>query len=150
MHQLPILLAEDSEDDVFLLRRAFEKAQLSNPLKVVHDGEEALAYLRGEGKYADRKIYPFPLLLLLDIKMPKLNGLETLTAIRNDPVLNKLVVIFLSSSNQEQDINQAFDLRANSYLVKPRTAERMVDAVAKLRDFWLNLNQYPKLPGLVW
>jgi CheY-like chemotaxis protein len=146
MEHMPILLAEDDEDDIFLLRHACGKVGLTNPLQVVNDGEQVLAYLRGEGRYSDRKTYPFPLLILLDLKMPKMNGLETLSAIRNDPNLHRLVVILFSSSSQESDINQAFDLRANSYLVKPATNEHMVSALSKIRDFWLRLNQYPSLP----
>jgi CheY-like chemotaxis protein len=145
MNNLPILVAEDNDDDVFLLRRAFVKAQFSNPVQVVRDGEEAMAYLQGQGKYSDRDKYPFPGLVLLDIKMPRLNGLETLAAIRKDPNLKRLIVVFLSSSDQEQDINDAFDLRANSYLVKPSSAERMITILQKFREYWLGLNQFPKL-----
>ena len=144
MEHAPILVAEDNEDDVYLLRRAFTQAKLHNPLHVVSDGEQLLAYLRGEDEYADRRKYPFPALVLLDVKMPKMNGLEALAAIRNDPDLKRLVVIFLSSSDHERDINHAFDLRANSYLVKPTNTERMVDILHRFRDYWLALNQYPK------
>jgi CheY-like chemotaxis protein len=143
MNNLPILVAEDNEDDAFLLRRAFGKAQFSNPLHLVPDGVEAMAYLKGTGQYADRAKFPFPALVLLDIKMPRMNGLETLAAIRKDPELKRLVVIFLSSSDQEQDINEAFDLRANSYLVKPNSAERMINILQKLREYWIGLNQFP-------
>ena len=144
MDELPILVADDDENDVFLLRHAFVKARLANPLQVVHDGEQLVAYLRGEEHYADREKYPFPALVLLDIKMPKMNGLEALSIIRNDPELRRLVVILLSSSDQEQDINQAFDLRANSYLVKPTSIERMVNVLGRLKDYWLAVNQFPK------
>jgi CheY-like chemotaxis protein len=81
--------------------------------------------------------------VLLDIKMPKMNGLETLAAIRNDPELKRLVVIFLTSSDQESDINQAFDLRANSYIVKPRNTDGLIEVLQKFRNFWLGLNHYP-------
>src|SRR5580698_10288562 len=94
-----ILLAEDDEDDLFLMRRAAIKAGLANPLHVVRDGEEVLAYLNGEGIYGDRAQYPFPTLLLLDIKMPGMNGLDVLSLIRQDPKLRRLVVVFLTSSN---------------------------------------------------
>jgi len=146
MQNLPILLAEDSEDDVFLMERAFKKAKLTNPLRIVSDGEQALAYLKGEGEYADRNKYPFPGLLLLDIKMPRMNGLEVLSAIRQDPQLKRLVVIFLTASNLEQDVNKAFDLQANSYLVKPSDTDAMVETLEKVEGYWLRINQYPLCP----
>jgi CheY-like chemotaxis protein len=143
MNLLPILVAEDSKDDVYLLRRAFVKARIANPLHIVSDGEEALAYLKSAAPYSDRKKHPFPGLLLLDLKMPRLDGLETLSAIRADPEISRLIVIVLSSSGEAGDVNRAFDLRANSYLVKPGSSDRMVDALAKIKDYWLALNQYP-------
>lgn len=146
MDSLSILLAEDNEDDVFLLQRAMAKAQLTNPVQVVPDGEQALAYLKGEGIYGDRTKYPFPALLLLDIKMPRMDGLEVLSAVRRDPLLKRLVVIFLTSSNQQRDINAAFDLNANSYLVKPAGSDRMTSVFETVRAYWLALNQYPPFP----
>jgi len=145
MNLIPILIAEDSADDAYLLRRAFVKAQIANPIHVVSDGEEVLAYLKGEAPFSDRKTHPFPGLLLLDLKMPRLDGLETLSAIREDPELRRLVVIVLSSSGEAEDINRAFDLCANSYLVKPGSSDGLVAALAKLKDYWLVLNQYPDL-----
>src|SRR5579863_4053371 len=136
MQTLPILLAEDNEDDIFLLERAFKKAKLTNPLRIVSDGEQTLAYLKGEGIYADRKEYPFPALLLLDIKMPRMNGLEVLSVIRNDPKLRRLVVIVLTASNLDQDVNRAFDLQANSYLVKPSDTDGMVETLDKVKAYW--------------
>lgn len=146
MNPLSILLAEDNEDDVFLLRRAMTKARVINPLQVVPDGEQALSYLKGEGIYGDRKKYPFPSLLLLDIKMPRMNGLEVLSAVRRDPLLKRLVVIFLTSSNQQRDINEAFDLNANSYLVKPAGTDRMTNVLETVKSYWLALNHYPPYP----
>ncbi len=147
MDSLPILLAEDNEDDVFLLHRAMTKARVTNPVRVVSDGEQALAYLKGEGIYGDRKKYPFPCLLLLDIKMPGMNGLEVLSAVRQDPLLKRLVVIFLTSSNQQRDINEAFDLNANSYLVKPGSTDGMTAVLETIKSYWLMLNQYPPDPA---
>jgi len=147
MQDVPILLAEDSDDDVFLMERAYKKAKLTNPLKIVSDGEQALAYLRGEGVYADRDQYPFPGLLLLDIKMPRMNGLEVLSAIRQDPQLRRLVVIVLTASNLDQDVNRAFDLQTNSYLVKPSDTDGMVATLDKVKDYWLRINQYPLCPA---
>ena len=139
-------MAEDNEDEVFLLRRALAKARLEGQARFVGDGEQVLAYLRGEGEFADRGQYPFPRLLLLDIKMPRMNGLETLSAIRSDPRFRRLVVIFLTSSSQERDVNQAFDLQANSYLVKPSKPEAMAEIVEQVKAYWMGTNHFPACP----
>lgn len=144
MDHLPILAGEDSEADVFMLRQAFAKARLLNPLHVVSDGEQVMNYLKGLGPYADRKNYPFPGLLLLDMRMPKMDGMQTLAAIRKDPELKRLIVICLSGSANERDVNQAFDLRANSYLVKPDNTDSMTDILLRLKNYWLMLNQFPR------
>jgi CheY-like chemotaxis protein len=144
---LAVLVAEDNANDVFLLKHALKKAQFANPVRYVADGEEVMAYLQGEGAYADRAQHPFPALVLMDIKMPRLDGLETLGLIRNDPRYQRLVVIMLTSSNREQDINRAFDLGANSYLVKPARLEAMVGILEEIKDYWLGLNHFPR--GLV-
>ena len=144
---LTILVAEDNADDVFLLKHALKKAQFANPVQFVSDGEEVMAYLQGEGKFADRVDYSFPGLLLLDIKMPRLDGLETLALIRNDPRYKRLVVILLTSSNREQDINGAFDLQANSYLVKPARPEELLGVLEQIRGYWLGLNHFPRCPA---
>ena len=149
MDPVSILLVEDNEDDVFLLQRAMSKAGLTNPLRVVGDGEQALAYLKGEGVYADRKQFPFPGLMLLDIKMPKMSGLELLSAIRSDPSLKRMIIIFLTSSKQQRDINEAFDLQVNSYLVKPAGMDGMTSILETLKSYWFKLNQYPPCPS-VW
>jgi CheY-like chemotaxis protein len=146
MDYLPILVAEDNEDDAFLLQRALARAGVANPVRFVGDGEQVLAYLHGEGKFADRAAFPFPGLLLLDVKMPRMTGLEALSVIRSDPGLKRLVVIFLSSSGREGDINQAFDLQANSYLVKPSHQEAMGPILEALKGYWLGMNQYPNCP----
>jgi CheY-like chemotaxis protein len=144
---LAILVAEDNANDVFLMEHALKKAKFGNPVRFVADGEEVIAYLQGEGKFSDRAQHPFPGLLLMDIKMPRLDGLETLALIRNDPRYQRLVVIILTSSNREQDVNRAFDLRANSYLVKPAGAEGMLGIVDQIRGYWLGLNNFPRSPG---
>src|SRR5436190_23460124 len=92
----PVLLAEDDPDDVLLTHIAFEKARLANPLQVVRDGEEAIAYLQGEGRFADRRKYPLPILLLLDLKMPKINGFQVLEWLRHEPVLKRLPVAVMT------------------------------------------------------
>lgn len=143
----PILLAEDDEDDLFLVQRACERAGLANPLHVVRDGEQLLDYLQGRGPYADRDRYPFPELCLLDIKMPGMDGLEALSVLRSDPCLQRLVVIVLTSSDQERDINAALDLRANSYLVKPAQLDDLTSLLATLKKYWVEMNHFPLCPA---
>ena len=147
MQSLPILLVEDDASDAFLLQRALSRAQIANPLMVANSGEEALEYLRGEGGFADRTKYPFPAMVLLDIKMPRLDGLELLSIIRNDPRLRRLVVIMLSSSGEQKDVDRAFELNANSYLVKPAQLDGMTQILETVKNYWLRMNQYPVCPA---
>src|SRR6185436_17018663 len=105
-----VLLAEDDPDDVLLTQIAFDKARLANPLQVVRDGEEAIAYLRGEGKFADRQKYPLPILLLLDLKMPRTHGFQVLEWIRKQPKLGHLPVAVMTSSDHDPDATRAFEL----------------------------------------
>ncbi|MDB6110187.1 MAG: response regulator [Pedosphaera sp.] len=136
-----ILVAEDDENDVFLLQRAFAQARSQAALQFVPNGEEALAYLRGEDGYADRRTFPFPSLLLLDLKMPKKNGLEVLEVVRKDLLLRNLTVVIFTSSNQARDIDLALGLGANSYLVKPAKPEALASLLHRVEDYWLSLNQ---------
>lgn len=147
MQTFPILLVEDDASDAFLLQHAFEKARVAQPLHVVNSGEDALAYLRGEGSFADRSAYPFPAIVLLDIKMPRLDGLELLSIIRSDPQLRRLVVIMLSSSGEQRDVDRAFELNANSYLVKPARLDGMAEILETVKNYWLRMNQYPVCPA---
>src|SRR2546428_9867920 len=117
--QAVILLAEDREDDILLIRKAFQEAFINNPLQVVRDGEEAIAYLSGEGKYSNRAEYPLPELMLLDLKMPGTDGFDVLKWMRQQPGLQALRVVVLTSSDQMRDVNAAYQLGANSFLVKP-------------------------------
>src|SRR5437660_5264305 len=135
MHKLApdqsvILLVEDREDDVVLIRRAFDKAKVINPIQVVSNGEEAIWYLKGEGKYANRAEYPLPDLVLLDLKMPRVDGFEVLRWIRQQPGLSSVRVVVLTSSDQMRDVNEAYQLGANSFLVKPLEFERFVNMSA--------------------
>jgi CheY-like chemotaxis protein len=141
----PILLVEDSDDDQILMRRAFTQANLANPIHGVSDGDEAVAYLSGEGKYADRETYPLPILILLDLKLPKRSGDEVLQWLRAQPGLKRVPVAILTSSNEAVDINRAYDLGANAYLVKPVGFESLVELVKSLNLFWLILNEGPDM-----
>jgi CheY-like chemotaxis protein len=138
-----ILLAEDEENDVILIKRAFERSRLLNPIQVVENGEEALLYLSGGGKYADRTVYPFPTLLLLDLKLPKKNGFEVIQAVRANDDWKRLLIVVLSSSSLNPDINRAYELGANSYLVKPPDFDNLIAMLKQLQSYWLILNAKP-------
>ena len=138
-----ILYVEDEENDVIFMQHAWKKVSLLNPLHVVKDGEQAMHYLGGEGKYANRDKYPMPCLVLLDLKLPKVSGFEVLKWIREQPAIHTLQVVVLTSSNQPRDIHTAHALRANAYLVKPPNAEGLTQLAASLKDFWMSRAQFP-------
>jgi CheY-like chemotaxis protein len=133
-----ILLAEDEPNDAFFVRWAFEKAGLAHHIAHVYDGQEALDYLSGAAPYADRHKYPAPDLLLLDLKMPRLNGFDVLAWLRAHPKLRTLPVVVFSSSDHEQDIEQARQLGADDYRMKPSDIERFVELARDLDAKWLN------------
>ena len=143
--QAVILLAEDREDDIHLVRRAFKMAFLTNPLQVVRDGEECIAYLSGTDKYSNRAEYPLPALLLLDLKMPRRNGFEVLEWIRLHPGLRRLRVVVLTTSSSLHDVNRAYQLGANSFLVKPTDFESVVRLVSLLKDYWVKMDKVPEI-----
>jgi CheY-like chemotaxis protein len=136
-----ILLVEDDPNDVLLMRRAFRKANLTNPLQVARDGQEAIDYLNHQGNFADATRYPPPTLMLLDLKMPRKNGFETLEWLRQQPGLKRIVVVVLSSSSETADVKRAYDLGANSYLVKPGDFQTLVDRVNLMASYWLAVNE---------
>src|SRR3954452_13035015 len=138
-----ILMAEDDKNDVFFLERAFKQAQIANPVNRVRDGEEAIAYLKGEGIYADREKYPLPYLMLLDLKMPRKNGFEVIQWVREQPGLKRLPLVILTSSKEDPDINRAYELGANTYLVKPVKFEGLVEMMKALNLYWLILAEKP-------
>ena len=140
MDQSTVLLAEDDPDDVLLTRLAFEKARLANPLQVVRDGVELLAYLQGEGQFSDRNKFPMPILLLLDLKMPRLNGFQVLEWLRNHPEHQSLSVAVMTSSDHDPDISRAYELGADSYLIKPPDAEALLALVQRLHAYWVILD----------
>ena len=142
---VPILLVEDDYNDVLLIRRAFRQAKVEPPMSIVNDGDEAVAYLSRQGKYADRQQYPFPLLILLDLKLPRRSGLEVLAWIRQQPELKRLLVVVLTSSQENSDLAQAYDLGANSYLVKPVNFKDFVSLIELIDAYWFKLNQKPYL-----
>jgi CheY-like chemotaxis protein len=141
--QAVILLVEDRQDDVTLIERAFANAGVRNPFFVVRDGEEALAYLYGTGKYANRDEFPLPDIMLLDLKMPRMDGFEVLHEVRKDKNFAALRIIVLTSSEEISDVNRAYDIGANSFLVKPLEFENFTSMMRTLSAFWLRQSRAP-------
>jgi CheY-like chemotaxis protein len=132
-----ILLVEDNEDDVFLMKRALKHARITNPLQVVMDGQKAIDYLSGKEAFADRAKYPLPFLVFLDLKLPYKHGFEVLKWIREQASLDSVVVVVLTSSAENRDHQKAYALGARSYLIKPPTAEMLHELMASMQSLWL-------------
>ena len=143
-----ILLVEDDSNDILFIQRAFRRSKLENSIQVVRDGDEAVAYLSGEGKYVDRNLYPLPGMILLDLKLPRRSGLEVLEWIRNQPVLKRIPVVILTSSKENADVNTAYDIGVNSYLLKPVNYNALNKMIDTLNAFWLGLNCYPSVVSM--
>mgnify|MGYP000613311326 FL=1 len=135
-----ILMAEDNPGDVTLTRKALEEGKLANNLHVVNDGVEAIAYLNGEGEYADR---PRPDLILLDLNMPRKDGREVLEDIKSDDDLKRIPVVVLTSSEAEEDVAKSYELHANAYLTKPIDFDGFLEIVGSLEEFWLEVVKLP-------
>lgn len=140
-----ILLVEDNEDDVFFMKRAMKSAAVENALQVVTDGQQAIEYLQGTGKFSDRTQFPLPILVLLDLKLPHKSGHEVLRWIREQPDFKTLVVIVLTTSRETSDIEKAYRSGANAFLVKPPGAPELVEIVKSLKQFWLMHNEFTPL-----
>jgi len=136
-----VLLVEDDADHVLLIQRAFSKANLVNPLRIVRDGDDAVNYLSGSGPYADRTRHPLPSLILLDLKLPRKSGLEVLEWLRGEPHLKFTPVVILSSSAETADIQRAYVLGVNSYLVKPVNFGDLLEMVKSIGMYWMILNR---------
>src|ERR1700704_966529 len=143
LQEQTILLVEDNNDDAELAMRAFRRAKITNPLIRVRDGVEALDYLFGRGKYAERDVRDLPAVTLLDLKLPKVGGLEVLQAIRADERTKHLPVVILTSSNEDKDRLTAYDHFANSYVIKPVDYDQFVGAALQLGLYWMVLNAPP-------
>ncbi len=137
-----ILEIEDEETDVLLLQHAFRKADIRQEMQVVKSGQEAIDYLSGTGRFADRQSHPLPKLILLDLKLPDKNGLEILEWIRSRPELKRIVVIALTSSNHEADVARAYDLGVNSYIVKAADTTKRLEFAQHLKGWWLGFNEF--------
>lgn len=140
------LLVEDDPDQIVLIQRAFMEAKLVNPLRVVRDGAEAIDYLSGAGGFADRTRHPLPSLILLDLRLPKKSGLEVLEWLRGDPTLKNTPVVVLTSSSERADIDKAYALGVNAYLVKPVRFADLLELVKGVGMYWMILNR-SEAPG---
>jgi CheY-like chemotaxis protein len=140
-----ILLAEDREDDVVLIRRAFDKALVPHTFFVVQNGEEAVSYLAGDGRFSNRAEFPLPDLFLLDLKMPGMDGFDVLRWIKAQPQLTSLRIVVLTSSDAIFDVNLAYQLGANSFMVKPFDFENTLDLARTVTDYWLKKNKAPEI-----
>jgi len=137
-----ILLVEDEPNDVFLMKRAMKKAAILNPLQVAGNGQEAVDYLSGTGKFSDRTEFPIPSLVFLDLKLPYKNGFEVLTWIRSQSHLDTTLVMVLTSSSEERDIAECYRLGARTFLVKPPTPDMLTELMVSLKDYWIKHNEF--------
>ena len=140
-----LLLVEDDANDILLIQRAFRKADLNIPINVVKDGDQAIAYFSGQAPYEDRVQYPLPLLVLLDLKLPRRSGLEVMEWVKRQPIIRRIPIVVLTSSRENSDVDYAYEIGASSYLVKPVTFSALESMVSALDRFWLKVNQYPSI-----
>jgi CheY-like chemotaxis protein len=140
-----ILLVEDTPSDATLVRRGFEKTNVLNPIVWVKNGQEALGYLSGLGQYGDRTKYSLPALILLDLDLPEMSGFELLQWKRTQPYIRRIPAVVLTIDNAASTVNAAYDLGANSYLVKPGNPDEIMRIVKIIQEYWLGLNEAPKL-----
>ena len=138
-----ILVAEDDPNDIMLLRRAFYKAGVEVPIHFVRDGQEVIDYLQGQPPFEDPAQNPVPTLLLLDLKMPKLNGFEVLEWLRRQAFLHRLPVVIFSGSSEPEDRRKAYSLGAGSYVVKPQDPDQFMEVVRVLKRYWVDINFPP-------
>jgi CheY-like chemotaxis protein len=135
-----ILVAEDDPTDAYFFERAFKRAGIPVTLHFVRDGQEAVDYLQGEGQFTDRARHPLPQLVLLDLKMPRLDGFDVLEWVRKQPGLSGVLIVIFSSSDEPKDMNRAYGLGANSYLVKPHSMGELTALVGQFKKYWLGAN----------
>ncbi|MBI3600391.1 MAG: response regulator [Nitrospinae bacterium] len=144
---IDILLVEDNPDDVELTMRALKKGKIGNNIYVVRDGEDALDFLFHRGEYSDKKKFPIPGLILLDLNLPKRNGIEILREIKAEPILKRVPVIMLTTSKRDEDIIQSYDLGVNSYIMKPVEFDKFIQTIKNIELYWVLTNTPPLLNG---
>jgi CheY-like chemotaxis protein len=140
-----ILHVENDPNDVFLVQRAFREATIAAPVQVVEDGRRALEYMVGTGEFTDRRKFPLPGLIFLDLSMPRMNGMEFLNWLRQQPVLKRIPVIIFTSSKHARDVEDSFELGANSYMVKPVSYRELVDQIKAFKQYWLGRSELPDM-----
>jgi CheY-like chemotaxis protein len=138
-----ILLVEDNEDDVFMMRQAKKRAGIESPMHIAEDGRRAIAYLSGKDEFRDRGKFPLPTLVLLDLKLPHVTGHEVIEWIRKQSPFRTLLIVVLTASKDSSDIDAAYRAGANSYLVKPSRVDDLCDLVKSIADYWLRKNEPP-------
>jgi len=141
-----ILLVEDNEDDVFFMQRAIRACGIDHHVQVAEDGQVAIDYFSGTGQYKDRQKFPLPFLIFLDLKMPRRSGLDVLQWIRTQPHLKTMLVLILTTSREDSDVQRAYELGVNSFLVKPPGADQLKDLVALIKSYWLENPQLALAP----
>lgn len=139
--EVKILLIEDSDGDILLITQALKKAQVTNGVTVIKDGDKALQFLRKEGDYQDVET---PDLILLDINLPRVDGIEVLAEIKNDPLLMSIPVVMLTTSESEKDVINSYNNHANCYIVKPVNFQKFIDVVLLIKEFWISIVKLPK------
>lgn len=142
--KVEILVVEDNRDDAEMALRAFKKNNLTNDIMVVGDGEEALDFIYAKGKFQDRKDERHPKIILLDLKLPKVDGLEVLKVLKENPETRMIPVVVLTSSKEERDMVESYRLGVNSYIIKPVDFDKFIEAVREVGLYWLLLNQQPE------
>jgi CheY-like chemotaxis protein len=143
VNPIDILLVEDNPDDIELTLRAFRRSRVKNRIHVVRDGQEALDYIYHEGGYKEKKA-PTPGLILLDIRLPRVDGLEVLRRLKSDPRFKKIPIVVLTTSNRDPDIARSYELGANSYIVKPVTSDKFMETIQKIELYWVVINTLPQ------
>ena len=147
LRPVTILMAEDDSEDRLLTREGFEESRLANDLRFVEDGEELMDYLCRRGRYSDPASSPRPGLILLDLNMPRKDGREALAEIKADPGLRRIPIVVLTTSKAEEDIVRSYNLGANSYITKPVTFDRLVQALRTLGAYWFEIVELPPAPA---
>jgi CheY-like chemotaxis protein len=140
-----VLVAEDREEDLFLIRRAFEHLGFATPVQYVRDGEQVIAYLSGEGRFSNRAEYPLPNVLLLDLKMPRKTGFDVLKWLQQQPSLSRLRTVVLTTSFDLHEITQAYKLGASSFLTKPLNFTEFKDTIQSIYNYWVTINKAPEV-----